>query len=293
MERLIMLPEPMLQFGYGQKMEDPRDGLTLFGPLDDGSPYGIRAGVIGTRVGIESFQRWVEWAQRPIFTPDPNIARPPFPGFEAAFRIPWQPKPFLEIEIDEDDLRNRVLLNNKYQRVYETVSLYAEPIIAAKRDEEKNPDIWFVVIPNFVKKYCRPKSIVETSVRIEAQKSFRNAGYARRSGKEPFLFDELNTDAEPYFFREHFRAQLKARLLEHVIATQIVTEGVLTNTGKWGDEGVSKNDAIQQPAIAWHLSTAAFYKSGGRPWKVADIREGVCYIGLVDFGTMDRPLSAR
>lgn len=65
MERLIRLPEPMLLFGHGQKMEDPRDGLTLFGPLDDGSPYGIRAGVIGTRAGIESFKQWVEWAQRP------------------------------------------------------------------------------------------------------------------------------------------------------------------------------------------------------------------------------------
>jgi hypothetical protein len=36
-----------------------------------------------------------------------------------------------------------------------------------------------------------------------------------------------------------------------------------------------------QPAIAWHLSTAAFYKAGGRPWKVAGVREGVCYVGLV------------
>lgn len=27
--------------------------------------------------------------------------------------------------------------------------------------------------------------------------------------------------------------------------------------------------------------TAAFYKTGGRPWKIASIRDGVCYIGLV------------
>ncbi|NIV95379.1 hypothetical protein GWN42_21945, partial [candidate division KSB1 bacterium] len=27
-------------------------------------------------------------------------------------------------------------------------------------------------------------------------------------------------------------------------------------------------------------STAAFYKVGGRPWKIAEIRKGVCYIGL-------------
>ena len=30
-----------------------------------------------------------------------------------------------------------------------------------------------------------------------------------------------------------------------------------------------------------NLSTAAFYKAGGRPWKINGIRDGVCYIGLV------------
>src|SRR5262249_15138634 len=38
---------------------------------------------------------------------------------------------------------------------------------------------------------------------------------------------------------------------------------------------------VLQSSIAWHLSTAAFYKTGGRPWKLGDIRTGVCYVGLV------------
>src|SRR5262249_9195133 len=33
--------------------------------------------------------------------------------------------------------------------------------------------------------------------------------------------------------------------------------------------------------IAWNLSTTAFYKTGARPWKVADVRPGVCYLGIV------------
>ena len=36
-----------------------------------------------------------------------------------------------------------------------------------------------------------------------------------------------------------------------------------------------------ESAIAWHLSTATFYKAGGRPWKISGIRKGVCYIGIV------------
>src|SRR5690606_18303217 len=34
-------------------------------------------------------------------------------------------------------------------------------------------------------------------------------------------------------------------------------------------------------AIAWNLSTAAYYKAGGRPWKLERVRDGVCYVGLV------------
>lgn len=33
--------------------------------------------------------------------------------------------------------------------------------------------------------------------------------------------------------------------------------------------------------VAWNLSTTLYYKSGGRPWQLADIRAGVCCIGLV------------
>jgi hypothetical protein len=31
---------------------------------------------------------------------------------------------------------------------------------------------------------------------------------------------------------------------------------------------------------AWNLSTAIYYKAGGKPWRLSTAREGVCYIGL-------------
>jgi hypothetical protein len=93
MKDLIHIPEPRLLFRHDQTMEDPRDGLTLFGPLDESKPYGIKAGVIGTETGIQSFQRWVEWVQRPVFTATPLQGRPPFPGFETVFRSRWNTNP--------------------------------------------------------------------------------------------------------------------------------------------------------------------------------------------------------
>ena len=78
LRELLHLPEPCLLFGHQQATEAPRDGLTLFGPLDRCKPYGVKAGVIGTKRGIEIFKRWVEWVQRPVLTVPPVLGRPPF-----------------------------------------------------------------------------------------------------------------------------------------------------------------------------------------------------------------------
>lgn len=283
MEKLIKLPEPQLLFQYNQTMEDPRDGLTLFGPLDKGRPFGIRAGVIGTATGIEHFKRWVEWIQRPVFNLDPkeDIARPPFPGFESVFLLPWASEPVLTIEIDPSELNSHLLLDDRHQRVFETVNFFSERIITALNEEEGRPDVWFIVIPDAVKKYCRPKSFFESAQKLKAEKYFVSAKQAKDLYERPSLFANDNEAAEPYFYKEHFRNQLKAKLLEHRVSTQVVLESTLANIGEFGEEGVLKKKVKIQSAIAWHIGTAAFYKSGGRPWKVANVREGVCYLGLV------------
>jgi hypothetical protein len=47
--KLIHIDEPKLTFGYNQKMEDPRDGLTLFGAYSKNKHLGqISVGIIGS-----------------------------------------------------------------------------------------------------------------------------------------------------------------------------------------------------------------------------------------------------
>src|SRR5437867_4349288 len=101
---LVHLPEPRLLFRYGQATEDPRDGLTLFGPLDDKCPLGVQAGVIGTKQGIELFTRWVATIQRPVIGRKLDLDRPPFPGFAAAYRIKWDPNPLVTIQLDAQEI---------------------------------------------------------------------------------------------------------------------------------------------------------------------------------------------
>ena len=81
--------------------------------------------------------------------------------------------------------------------------------------------------------------------------------------------------------KDKLAAQAWAAVLKDSLLTQIVKESTLANIARLGDPGADKRQIARQSEIAWNLCTATFYKVGGRPWKVANIREGVCYLGLV------------
>jgi hypothetical protein len=273
-------------------MEDPRDGLTLFGPLDEGKPYGIRWGVIGTNDGVRRFRNWVARIQKPISNDPPNRARPPFPGFEAAFCVPWGLEPTVQIEISGADLEKNLYLDDKYARVYRTVDLYSQKIIESKREEEATVDIWFIIIPDNIYRYCRPRSHVEANLVIKSR-SRMSVSYARKLSHAPSLFREDNISAIPYQYEVNFHNQLKARILEYTIPTQIIRESTIAHydfTDRFGRP--KRNLDLLLSAIAWHISTAVFYKVGGRPWKINSIRDGVCYIGIV-FKKDDKDVDPR
>lgn len=179
MKKLIRLPEPKLLFHYDQTIEDPRDGLTLFGPLEQGKPYGIKAGVIGTFKGISLYKEWIKRIQSPILSNSFSLSRPPYPGFETIFRIPWESIPSYEIEVSEHDLKNCLYLEDKHYRVYNTVELFSKKIIETIKQEESKIDVWFVIIPDEVKQYCRPKSQILPDLKIK-HKPIINKKQARR-----------------------------------------------------------------------------------------------------------------
>ncbi|MCF7634655.1 MAG: hypothetical protein LLF82_000119 [Dehalococcoides mccartyi] len=278
--QLLRIEEPKLLFGHRQSVEDPRDGLTLFGPLDAGKPFGIRAGVIGTRDGLRRFKNWVKQIQVPSTGKLSSPARPVYPGFEAAFGIPWVPEPATEIEIPGDELYQAIHLDDQHLRVYKTVDLYASRIVDSLKKDDVAVDVWFIVIPDDVYKYGRPMSMVESDKRIKAVNRL-SSSYAKKLLTQASLFVEDHVAAKPYHYEVHFHNQLKARLLEYNAPTQIVRESTIAYREIVDSLGNPTRDLEQQEsAIAWSLSTTTFYKAGGRPWKLAAVRQGVCYIGL-------------
>lgn len=278
--QLEQLEEPNLAFGYGQMLPDPKDGLFLFGPvIDNAKPAEMRVGVIGTRQGIGRYKKWVAQITNYIPAAKAEQHHLAYPGFEAAFKTKWPLEPVAEIEVSGPMLSSTVRIPDGHERVFKTVDLFDQAIRRHLREEENAPAMWFVVIPDDVHRYCRPKSIVPMAERTAVTQRF-STRTAKSLLKAPSLFAEDNDAAEPYRYEVDFHNQLKARLLDQSAVLQIVRESTLDPEGVNAE--ATKPRLLQDPAnVAWNLSTTAFFKAGGKPWALAGVREDVCYIGLV------------
>jgi len=125
--------------------------------------------------------------------------------------------------------------------------------------------------------YCRPKSRIPFAVEniVVGLK-----GKERFSDQE-FLFDELNDLKLAYDFEVNFHNQLKAKLLNDKIVTQIIRESTVAYGEIWKDSNKISYERLFDSAKAWNISTTLYYKSGGIPWKLGEVRRNVCYLGLI------------
>ncbi len=164
---LFYIKEPTLMFGHNQKTEDPRDGLILWGPYDKSQTNNFNIGIIGESIGIGRLKRWLEKIRKPMMSMDNDIARPFFPGFESTFEVGINFHSIQEIEIDPTAIDNYLRYSDRHQRVKHLVDLFTEELIKFKNEEEHtNIQVWFIVIPDKIYLYGRPKSVIPISSQI-------------------------------------------------------------------------------------------------------------------------------
>ena len=156
---MMFLEEPLLEFGYGQKLVYPRDGLFLFGPPNSTKDVmQVRYGVIGTPDGVRRLRSWASKINRYIPIPPPSPwsrkiepQHVPFPGFGEAFRCHWPTDPAFTIEdIDTEEIETTLRLANRHEAIHKTVDLFVSRLIHEHNRLENPPAFWFVVIPEIV-----------------------------------------------------------------------------------------------------------------------------------------------
>lgn len=282
---MIEIPEPELQFGFGQIMPHPKDGLLLYGPLPNPLSGGrLRIGVVATANGLRLYKSFVARISRPIQPAkagDPNHTI--FPGFQSVFGVEWPADPVAFVEVNPNELAGAIRIGDRHQAIHKTVSLYSDAIIAHLRDRaETMIDLWMAVVPEDVYTYCRPNSKGFSKSAALVSPFLMTKGEATRLlTNEPGLFEQNQDSLEIYLHELDFHNQLKARLLAHMVPVQVMRETTLA-PDEFPNAIGKPLRKLQDPAtLVWNLATTTYFKAGGKPWQLANVRPGVCYVGVV------------
>ena len=295
LSKIIYIDEPELLFAGNQSAIDPRDGLLLYGPYEKWgekfklNTYSIAAGVIGSSDALFKYRNFVKQIKKPIISIKRNkngmlvsneVQRPSYPGFEAIFNIHWPEEPELFCEINSADLDSIFSRStNRKIRTAKIVDLYLDKMTKASNESDYSINLWFVIVPKKIFNNCRTKKGYGT----DFDKSIIKY-YEMKSLGQGHLFNEeemFGDDISSYFdSSSDFHHLLKAKANQAHLSSpiQILVEpklefrDILTN--------ISYSDDMKA-SLAWNLSTTIYYKLGKKPWKLYNIRSGVCYLGLV------------
>jgi len=257
-----LIPEPQLFFGGSEDSSciDPKVGLINFGPFGRFSRGKsehliIRAGIISTKKSKILLESWLDKLKNRIpGRIDENSSRREvdFPGISLDSPLKF------EIQIDEscveyiresdiDDLEKFP----RKKRILEVLKIYEQKFADLASTSDPPPDIVFLPLSEKLIKLCENKKF-KTGKIIYEYKTFNR----KKIYEYTPLFDFHNAMKVIAFKNGN-------------MVSQIIRPSTLNfNTS-------------QDPAtVAWNFAVATYYKATGIPWKLADIDEETCYVGL-------------
>ncbi len=280
---LHFFSEPLLEFGRKQQAADPKAGLYFFGPPEEQTrPRHIKIGVVGTGEGIKLYRDWTKAINSfidPLVHSSPNHM--PFPGLNATFGVSVSGLPEVEVEVSALKLAAAIRTGRRHEAIKDAVSIY-EDAIRKTFHEDSSVDVWFVVIPDEIYRYGRPKSIVPKQEMSRSRLAISRRRAAEILSGAPSLFSDENDAAETFLFEPNFHHQLKARMLDtDGVVLQIIRESTLNGLMSRDSRNSNRRRMQDAASIAWNLSTTLYFKGGGHPWRLASVRPRVCYVGLV------------
>lgn len=284
--KALHIKEPLLCFKYGQESDYPRDGLFLFGPETQPDRREITLGVIGTEKGIRLFRSWMEKLRCGVKV----SARGPrdkknrlhlsnFSGLKEVFGINVSEDRLVSYTLKREEIEKKLLIANPHECVASTVDYFLHPIKDHMNDEERQVDLWVLVVPEDVFTICRPQAISKRKEELIKGKF----PVKQTSRTDMPLFDDLlDTNGEEIFDDvPDFHRLVKAKLLNDGVPSQIIRETTLAPY-----EFLDKTNRPIRPVqdnstVAWNLASGLYYKTQAHPpWRLANMRRRVCYVGL-------------
>lgn len=253
------LPEPQLVFAGKQTCEDPRTGLTAHGPYSKTDPTRrgqIRVGIVGPAGAIDLAARFLERMSQPIEqrASVDAVLHPSFPGMNSG-------DPF-QIELVTQSVWHRPLRPLDVATVEKHADFKARIVlllgfvtseVEALSKLDPAPDVVLCAMTKELEESCRT-GIAEYDKQHEGLQASEDE-------------EELTTE-----LARNFRRGLKAACMD-VLPTQLMWHRTLAGTRQVQDLATR----------AWNISVALMYKAGIVPWRLADVIEGSCFVGVSFF----------
>lgn len=260
MVRIFRLEEPELYFGGNEKCLDPQVGLLNFGPhggtgVDKKQKFSIRAGIIGTTRGINATTAFLNRLKYRIVAEEKSSTEYKgidFPGLGSNSPLRFQilVDSNCVLKIDRKFIRDLSELKRRERIIYVT-NKYCENLDVLV-EAYPQPDIVLLPVDDELLRLCK-----------EPGRKTDKIVYQRRDFGDP---DSI--DAPMFDFHHHIKAQ--AAHPKRKFVTQILLPKTL----------IFSEEKQSAALIGWNFSVGVYYKATGVPWKLAEINENTCYIGI-------------
>lgn len=259
MLRPFLREEPELYFGGDKTCLDPQIGLLNFGPHggfggEVSKKISITAGVVGTDRSIEAAKTFLGRLRHRIDAEEsPNIEYRgiDFPGMNLDSRLGFEIliDDNCTMKIDRKFIRSLASVNSRKERIKQVVKEYIKRFDDLK-EAHPAPQVILLPIDDELLTLCKDPKLKTNKI------VYQRRDFADTETIEEELFD----------FHNYLKAQAAIR--------GFVTQMILPQTLIFAEERQSA------AFIGWNFSVGTYYKATGVPWKLADIDDETCYIGV-------------
>jgi hypothetical protein len=255
--KVDVLSEEPLIFSAGSECIDPKLGINLYGPSSwDGiTEKEIISGIIGTNSSIGQFLMMIEkLRQRTNISGEPKPWKREFPGLGPKSPLHFDiviGKDMRELILEEEE-EKALSVSSRKQRILNVCKLYEDKFTNLMSTVHPAPEIIYVPLSNNLIE--RTKDPYFETDRIS---------YERRTMQAKVYKGEI-----PLFDFHHF---LKVVGFKWNVTTQLVKPSTYEMTGS-GQQDLATS--------FWNFSVATYYKATGTPWKLANLDEDTCYVGI-------------
>jgi hypothetical protein len=289
------IEEPDLIFGHSGEEKDPKLGLKHFGPYfppseKTPSPMQVRVGIVGTGATITLTKQVLDLLHDEIKSNEENRwLYPNFPGFRLDNNIQCEfvTSDTWNATITAAEVQQILDITDPNERIAAASDLYVDKIKKITL-EDSLPQVIICALPLDIEEYCGISEKTRGAKRPKFTALEKTIADLKQEGQTFLQQWIVDVDVEKEPERSYdLRNALKGKVMKSNIPIQVLRE---TTARAIIDYPKSTYKIGQGPAtFAWNLSTGLYYKAHGRPWRLAKLTIGTCYVGVSFYRNLLNP----